>query len=301
MSNWYYADAERQRQGPLAAQELAQHFHQGKLRLDTLVWRDGLADWQPLRNFTDELALHQSPSETFYTPVEASPATAAPASTASAFADSPYAPPTATLVGANTAVLGGEVVYAGFWKRVAANFIDSVVIGLVGGIIGAMIGGVLGAALGMNGGLGGGGFVAIQLITNLVSIVITAGYYAWFHSSTNRATLGKMAIGIKVVRSDGEAISFLRGVGRYFGFLLSSLILGIGLLMAAFTERKQALHDMLCDTLVVDKWAFTNHPEWQRRELGTVTIVVLALFGLLLVGMIVLVVAAIGLAASAGR
>lgn len=301
MSNWYYADAERQRQGPLSAEELALRFHQGKLRLDTLVWRDGLADWQPLRNFTDELALHQSPSETFYTPVEASPATAAPASTASAFADSPYAPPTATLVGANTAVLGGEVVYAGFWKRVAANFIDSVVIGLVGGIIGAMIGGVLGAALGMNGGLGGGGFVAIQLITNLVSIVITAGYYAWFHSSTNRATLGKMAIGIKVVRSDGEAISFLRGVGRYFGFLLSSLILGIGLLMAAFTERKQALHDMLCDTLVVDKWAFTNHPEWQRRELGTVTIVVLALFGLLLVGMIVLVVAAIGLAASAGR
>ena len=301
MSNWYYADAERQRQGPLGAEELALRFHQGKLRLDTLVWRDGLADWQPLRNFTEELALHQSPSETFYTPVEASPATAAPASTASAFADSPYAPPTATLVGANTAVLGGEVVYAGFWKRVAANFIDSVVIGLVGGIIGAMIGGVLGAALGMNGGLGGGGFVAIQLITNLVSIVITAGYYAWFHSSTNRATLGKMAIGIKVVRSDGEAISFLRGVGRYFGFLLSSLILGIGLLMAAFTERKQALHDMLCDTLVVDKWAFTNHPEWQRRELGTVTIVVLALLGLLLVGMIVLVVAAIGLAASAGR
>ena len=301
MSNWYYADAERQRQGPLSAEELALRFHQGKLRLDTLVWREGLADWQPLRSFTGELALHQSPSETFYTPVEATPA-AAPASAAGTpLADSVYAPPSAALEGANTAVLGGEVVYAGFWKRVAANIIDSVVIGLVGGIIGAIIGGILGAALGMNGGLGGGGFLAIQLITNLVSIVITAGYYAWFHSSTNRATLGKMAIGIKVVRSDGEAISFLRGIGRYFGFLLSSLILGIGLLMAAFTERKQALHDMLCDTLVVDKWAFTNHPEWQRRELGTVTIVILALFGLLLVGMIVLVVAAIGLAASAGQ
>ena len=300
MSNWYYADADRQRQGPLSAEELTLRFHQGKLRLDTLVWRDGLGEWQPLREFTSELALHQAPAETFYTPVDPSVAAAPPITPASPLADSPYAPPTATLVGSHTAVLGGEVVYAGFWKRVAANIIDSFIVGIVGGIIGAIIGGVLGAAMGMNGGLGGGGFIAIQLITNLVSITITAGYYAWFHSSINRATLGKMAIGIKVVRTDGEAISFLRGIGRYFAFLLSSLILMIGLLMAAFTERKQGLHDMLCDTLVVDKWAFTNHPEWQKRELGVVTIVILSLFGVLLLGLIVLMLAAIGIAASGG-
>ena len=88
--------------------------------------------------------------------------------------------------------------------------------------------------------------------------------------------------GIKVVRSDGSRISVARGVGRYFATFLSTLILGIGFLMAAFTERKQALHDMVCDTLVVDKWAFTAHPEWQKRELGTVTVVILALFGVLM-------------------
>ena len=60
-----------------APDELAQRFHQGQLRLDTLVWRDGLAEWQPLRDFTGELALHQAPAETFYTPVE--PAAAKPA------------------------------------------------------------------------------------------------------------------------------------------------------------------------------------------------------------------------------
>ena len=304
MPVWYYADARNERQGPVAAAELVRLRLQGALGWDTLVWREGMGEWQPMRDFAGELAQVDDRGARMLSTgdgnvVAQDAATGMAASAAEPF--SPYAPPASAIASHAAIVRGGEVVYAGFWKRVAANFIDSVVIGLVGGIIGAMIGGVLGAALGMNGGLGGGGFVAIQLITNLVSIVITAGYYAWFHSSTNRATLGKMAIGIKVVRSDGEAISFLRGVGRYFGFLLSSLILGIGLLMAAFTERKQALHDMLCDTLVVDKWAFTNHPEWQRRELGTVTIVVLALFGLLLVGMIVLVVAAIGLAASAGR
>ena len=56
--------------------------------------------------------------------------------------------------------------------------------------------------------------------------------------------------------------------------------------MVALTERKQALHDMLCDTLVVDKWAFTAHPERQRDELGVVTIVILCLAGLAIVGSI---------------
>jgi uncharacterized RDD family membrane protein YckC len=303
MTEWYFADMDRQRQGPHTPAEMAGFFHQGRLRLDTLVWRDGLAEWQPLRAFTQELALHQAPAETFYTPVEvrppetrsaqAGPFVATPASgfdtSAPAMPDSPYAPPRATLVSGNAAIHGGEVVYAGFWKRVAANVIDSFVVGIVGGIIGAIIGGIIGAVFGLNGGLGGGGFLAIQLVTNLVSIAITAGYYAWFHSSANQATLGKMAIGIKVVRTDGEAISFARGVGRYFAFLLSSLILCIGLLMAAFTERKQGLHDLICDTLVVDKWAFTAHPEWQKPELGTVTVVVLAIFGVLflLIGLVV--------------
>ena len=313
MSEWYFADADRQRQGPHTSAELAGFFHHGKLRLDSLVWRDGLAEWQPLRDFTQELALHQAPAETFYTPVEArspeprstqaDPFATAPANVFdtpnSSAPDSPYAPPRATLVSGNSAIHGGEVVYAGFWKRVAANVIDSFVVGIVGGIIGAILGGIIGAVFGLNGGLGGGGFLAIQLVTNLVSITITAGYYAWFHSSANQATLGKMAIGIKVVRTDGEAIGFARGVGRYFAFLLSSLILCIGLLMAAFTERKQGLHDLICDTLVVDKWAFTAHPEWQKRELGTVTVVILAIFGVLflLVGL-VMAFALIGIAGS---
>ena len=66
--------------------------------------------------------------------------------------------------------------------------------------------------------------------------------------------------------------------------------------MAAFTERKQGLHDMLCDTLVVDKWAFTEHPEWQQRNLGTVTTVILALVGLLIAVFGVVILGAIGLA-----
>ena len=60
--------------------------------------------------------------------------------------------------------------------------------------------------------------------------------------------------------------------------------------MAGFTDRKQALHDMICDTVVVDKWAFTAQPEMQRHELGTAAVVVLVgYFGLILLGVILMV------------
>ncbi|MEO6519690.1 MAG: RDD family protein [Pseudoxanthomonas sp.] len=317
MSNWYYADAERQRQGPLAAEELVQRFHQGRLRLDTLVWREGLADWRALRDFSDELSLHQLPAETFYTPVAplpapplpARPLAADPAASAnlagSVFTDtfvrpgSPYAPPSAKLTSDEAFYAGGEVVYAGFWKRVAAYVVDGLVVGIAGAVVGGVIGAVLGALLLSGSSDFGSGFLVIQLLSNLISIALAAAYYAGFHASTSQATLGKMAVGIKVVRSDGSRISVARGVGRYFATFLSSVILGIGFLMAAFTERKQGLHDMLCDTLVVDKWAYTAHPEWQKQELGTVTVVILAVFGVLtLVLGLIMAFALVGIAAS---
>jgi hypothetical protein len=71
--------------------------------------------------------------------------------------------------------------------------------------------------------------------------------------------------------------------------------------MAGFTERKRALHDMMCDTLVVDKWAFTSHPEWQRKELGAVTITILVLGGLLLVVGVLAIMAAVVFAARASH
>ncbi|MBU6289830.1 MAG: RDD family protein [Chloroflexi bacterium] len=57
----------------------------------------------------------------------------------------------------------------------------------------------------------------------------------------------------KVVDDRGNPISFGRATGRYFGKIVSALILLIGLFMAAFTARKQALHDMMAGTLVVKR------------------------------------------------
>lgn len=95
--------------------------------------------------------------------------------------------------------------------------------------------------------------VPTMVLLNLLSLVIPWLYYAFMESSSLQATLGKLAMGSIVTDLDGDPISFLRATGRYFGKYISNLILCIGFLMAAFTERKQALHDMMAGCLVVQK------------------------------------------------
>jgi uncharacterized RDD family membrane protein YckC len=77
-------------------------------------------------------------------------------------------------------------------------------------------------------------------------------YFAVCESSAWQGTLGKLALGIRVTDLQGERISFPRALGRYFAKILSAIILGIGFLMVAWTQRKQGLHDMICDTLVLN-------------------------------------------------
>jgi len=217
--------------------------------------------------------------------------------------DSPYAAPRADIGGlaSGTPVSGGHVVYAGFWKRVAASFIDAFAIGIPVGIIAAIVGGLLGFGSSFSSGFSGAND-AFNVGETAISYVLSAMAYAWFHSSAGlMATPGKLAIGIKVVRTDGDRISFLRGFGRYWASFLSLLILGIGFLMAAFTARKQGLHDFICDTLVVDKWAFTSQPERQREELGPVALVILILGGLFLVGAVILMIVGVAALASMSR
>jgi len=90
-------------------------------------------------------------------------------------------------------------------------------------------------------------------ISSGLSIGVGVAYYVGQESSRKQATLGKRALGIIVTDLHGNRISNGRAVGRYFAKLLSALILLIGYFMAGFTEKKQALHDMIAGTLVVVK------------------------------------------------
>ena len=78
-------------------------------------------------------------------------------------------------------------------------------------------------------------------------------YEAFMMSSEWQATAGKRVMSIVVTDLDGGRISFARATGRHFAKYLSAFLLGIGFVMAAFTSKKQALHDMIAETLVVKR------------------------------------------------
>ncbi|PCI24877.1 hypothetical protein COB57_03855 [Candidatus Peregrinibacteria bacterium] len=95
--------------------------------------------------------------------------------------------------------------------------------------------------------------IAFAILMFLVQVLVPYIYYAKMESSENQATLGKMALGMKVTDMNGKRISFGRASGRYWGKILSGLTILIGYIMAGFTDKKQALHDMMAGCLVVNK------------------------------------------------
>lgn len=290
MTDWYYSDSDRNRHGPVKAEDLAALHSHGQLAPETLVWREGMANWRPWREMVGEVVPGAGRPAVAAATFATAPADAAPEASANPYAVaepvSPYAPPRASVEETHEVVLGHEIVYAGFWKRVAASIIDSIVAGIAGAIVQMVLMMVFfGIGIGLTGSpedmFSSGGAIALLVLVYLIPLGLQALYFAMFHASSKQATLGKMAVGIKVTDDDGGRISLARGIGRYFAYIVSSLILCIGLIMAAFTDRKRALHDMMAGTLVVDQWAFTAYPERQRRELGTVATVLLVIGGVL--------------------
>jgi uncharacterized RDD family membrane protein YckC len=89
------------------------------------------------------------------------------------------------------------------------------------------------------------------LLFMIIGIGLPWLYEALMVSSSKQATLGKLLLGIVVTDLAGNRVSFARASGRYFGKILSQMVLYIGFLMAAFTEKKQALHDMIAGCLVL--------------------------------------------------
>jgi uncharacterized RDD family membrane protein YckC len=136
--------------------------------------------------------------------------------------------------------MAGTTIYAGFWRRVAAVIIDGLILAIVEVPLNI---GVAPDAWSQSPSRASTAYTISTLISWL--------YYSLMESSARQATVGKMALGIMVTDTDGHRITFGRATGRYFAKILSGLILGIGFLMAAFTQKKQALHDILASTLVV--------------------------------------------------
>jgi uncharacterized RDD family membrane protein YckC len=215
---WFYANAGIQN-GPVEDAELDRLVGQGIVRGDTLVWNEGMTGWQPL------------------SVVRGWPATSTPGAVQPAAV--PYR-------------------YAGFWIRFLARLIDGVILGVANAIIRIPLIAMLGMGMGFGRGFPRFGLgvlfapAAIGLFgfTIFISIAIAAAYEVYF-VSTRGGTIGKLVLGLKIIRVDGSRVPPALALGRYFAQWLSGAILMIGYIMAGFDSQKRALHDYICQTRVI--------------------------------------------------
>ncbi len=172
------------------------------------------------------------------------------------------------------------IVYAGFWKRAAAYLIDHIILLIISPIWFIPIFIIFSPSslfmpndtstlkyVSQNYAQPPDADVLIQLylfliIVSGVSSIIGWFYFALLESSVKQGTLGKMIVGIKVTDNEGKRISFARATGRYFAKYISAIFFSFGFIMAAFTAKKQALHDLIADTLVLDS---SSRLFWNRN------------------------------------
>ena len=132
-------------------------------------------------------------------------------------------------------VLPEQPRYAGFWIRLVAYIIDALILGAITFPVTQVL-----ASMGIG-----------DHSANIMSIAISWMYFAVFESSNWMGSPGKKALGLIVTDEQGMSITVGRATRRYFAKILSVLLLGLGIVMIAFTARKQGLHDKIFHTLVL--------------------------------------------------
>lgn len=153
-----------------------------------------------------------------------------------------------------------RVEYAGFWLRFLAYLIDSVVMGV--GVVLVFIPLVFLTGLGAllseihpQEELNDAGvllIIGVVFLFATVSLAVTWLYHAWMESSEWQATVGKKALGLVVTDATGRRVSFGRATGRHFAKIVTNMVPAfIGYIMAGFTAKKQALHDMIAGCLIL--------------------------------------------------
>jgi len=173
---------------------------------------------------------------------------------------STIAPVRSPMMNSPAIALPHQLQHAGFWVRFLAYLIDSVVIAL--GVVFVMVPLILLTGLGALLGrihpeeeLGDAGFfliIGLIFLFATVSLAVTWLYHAWMESSEWQATVGKKALGLVVTDMAGHRVSFGRATGRHFAKIVTNMVPAfIGYIMAGFTEKKQALHDMLAGCLIL--------------------------------------------------
>jgi len=259
---WYYA-LNGTRNGPVAQEQFDQLVQAGTITPETLVWRAGMQAWLPWRDVLAQAGA--APGAAAGAP--GAPEAAIDADSARCAVSGRVFPKRDMLEYNGQWIsaehkdeffqrlreglpMAGEMRYVGFWYRFLAVIIDGIILWVIGLPVQLILGlGILGeGAVGSRPET----MMLANMLNMLIGTIIGICFDVFFIRKFD-ATPGKMAIGAKVVRSDGSKLSVGRIIGRYFSKLVSAIILGIGYMMAGWDSEKRALHDHMCDTRVVKK------------------------------------------------
>jgi uncharacterized RDD family membrane protein YckC len=245
---WFYTNAGKQA-GPVGEENFARLVREGTIQPTTLVWHEGMADWEPYSN----VAPHSFPA-----------AQSPPGQVACRECG--------RLVSAeDTLQIGGAAIcaackptylqkmreglttaapstfrYAGFWIRVLAAVIDGILLFAVSVSIAVMSGSTFLQSIGFDDSNWGTRdsvlFLVDMIIDTTYSVVLVTKY---------GGTFGKLACGIRVITADGNRLTYKHSLARALAQWVSTIPCGLGFVLAAFDGQKRALHDMMCNTRVI--------------------------------------------------
>lgn len=237
---WYYVDARQHKHGPVTASVIKNAYEQGELGQSCLVWHAELPQWQSLAIHADALGI--------------------------------------TLARVIVPTLNGrEVRYANFFHRWAALMIDQWILSTTASIVVGSVAAAIYFAAGFS-------FendpdtVAIFLSLAILSYVLlyfglSGTYHIHFETSSRHGSWGKQFLGIEVRNEQGEFLDKSTAALRWFSAALSHLSQNIGFLIAAFTEKRQALHDFLAHTVVLERDASTLPAPINRNKRAAIVLV----------------------------
>jgi uncharacterized RDD family membrane protein YckC len=238
---WFYAQSGRQN-GPVSESDLLELSRGGVVTQETLVWHEGMSEWQPYRLASSSFETPQRYCNTCGNRFPASDLAMFGDSAVCAACKPAYVQRLAQGM-ASTEIHRFE--YAGFWIRFVAYVIDAIIMSAVRYMITLPLGletFIRPLQRGFNWGF-------VGWATGIGTLVHLA-YCTWFWTQRG-ATPGKMIFGLKVVRPDGSLISTGQAIGRFFCYFIDWFILAIGFMMAGWDDQKRALHDRICETRVI--------------------------------------------------
>lgn len=254
--NWFYVENGQQR-GPISETDLQALLTAGKITPETLVWREGMAEWKPWRDAGGS-------SEPPIAAPDAAVSSGLGGGMVCAECGRSFPPSEVIRHGAvyvcggckpiflqklkeGAVVNTGALDYATFGLRFGAKLLDGVILWVVQMVIGFAAGALMSVA---TGGAESTGMLVLQFGLIGFSVLINFGYNIFFIGKFG-ATPGKMACKIKVVMADGSPVGYGRATGRAFGEIVSGIICYIGYLMMLWDDEKRTLHDRMVNTRVV--------------------------------------------------